>query len=203
MNYMQIGEQDTEQSPLSRAAEPNTSSAEGNNAGAKTWNRTNLLILIVSAFGLFFLASSLVRTSSTAEVMPIETKINGLCKDCTFLQCQRSMCDPLVAPMVCTSGAAHDGCADTALAWEASYVCDECCDKTECASTKPTGGEEDELPFKCSACTAKQCEAHSCPDTQQYVCLAGGATGGCTNDKYHWPTSLNNICNGCCDASGC
>jgi hypothetical protein len=73
MNYMQIGENDTEASPLSRGAgaEPVAPAAE-----SKTWNRTNLLILIVSAFALFFIGTSLVSYSDSTA-LPIEAKING------------------------------------------------------------------------------------------------------------------------------
>lgn len=122
-----------------------------------------------------------------------------------YLQCERTLCDPLITPMVCTEGAAHDGCANTAMAWLGGYVCEDCCDSSQCKSTlkDPPTNAEDEMPFECKPCTQKECEANTCASPSAFACLGGGATGGCAETEFHWPLSLNNICTSCCDAANC
>jgi len=178
---------------------------------SKLWSKEMLFrIILVLGTALFALgAFSFVSTGSTGTLQtsgstyPLQGAIKGDCEACSFLECKRSMCDAKNVPMVCTKGAAKDGCADTALAWMNSYVCDTCCDISECDSAKPPTDDKD-LPFTCKPCTFWQCRSgKACSDDSPYICLSGGGTGGCSDDPFHWPTRLNNICNSCCDATEC
>jgi hypothetical protein len=167
-----------------------------------TYRRLLLPCGVAIVLFIFFTASMWIPRPSAAIGVDQMTAL-GECKPCTFFECKRTLCPADKAPMVCTKGAAHDGCADTSAAWLASYVCDDCCDSSHCATTKESDTDEESGMTKCTTCTKSECQQFNCPATSPYICLGGGATGGCSDDKWHWPSSLNNICTKCCDAESC
>lgn len=128
---------------------------------------------------------------------------SAVCRPCTFKECSRSLCDKQLDPYVCVKGQAHDGCAEAASAWTNNPTCQECCDGTHCDETVPTDADDDiEL---CPQCTDEQCDfvATKC-GLNSYMCLGGAAAGGCSQDKYHWPYSMQNyVCISCCDGRLC
>jgi hypothetical protein len=162
-------------------------------------------LLILLSLGTSHTGSGAVEQwggGSGQAVMGSSTPAVDTCRDCTFAECKRSLCDDLV-PFICTDGAAHDGCAATASAWLGNSVCSECCDSTHCDDQKPT--EDDDSITLCASCTVDECSALSskCGGADPFICLEGGGRYGCSDDKYHWPTALNGICTKCCDLESC
>jgi hypothetical protein len=160
------------------------------------------LSLFVSFLVLFsYVGMQMLSPSHNGSLLSNLASTPTSCPDCTFKECQRTLC-PKVAPYVCTTGAAHDGCGSLPAAWIGNSVCTTCCDSLSCSSTLPGPHEDIKL---CAACTPSECStfAKRCDSKSPYVCTDGGATNGCTADKYHWPSALNGICNKCCDISQC
>jgi hypothetical protein len=150
------------------------------------------ILSLVLVLVIYWSNSSVVSLSGTAE-----------CRECNFRECKRTLCDHAIAPFVCISGAANDGCASTSNAWIGNSVCDECCDSSNCVATE-LAAEDDSISL-CPACSAQECQTFSskCDVKDPYMCLEGGARYGCSADKYHWPTALNGICTQCCDLTKC
>lgn len=126
-----------------------------------------------------------------------------LCAPCTFAECKRSGCDASLSPFVCTNGTSSTGCSASEKAWYDNPSCSSCCDASHCATTQPSG--DDDTIELCPACNVDQCDTiiNSC-GFNSYMCLKGSAAGGCSQDMYHWPTSMtNNICTECCDGAAC
>lgn len=58
------------------------------------------------------------------------------------------------------------------------------------------------LPFYCNhTCPKDICENTGCGVTNQFECINGSATGGCSSEYYTWPTSP--FCSACCDVKSC
>ena len=127
----------------------------------------------------------------------------GSCRSCSFLECKRTLCDVKLDPYICVKGAAMDGCAPNEAAWVESSTCTECCDAAKCASTLPVEGKDNIA--MCGPCSDEECitYGYACGYLSSYVCTDGSARYGCSDDKYHWPTALNGICNKCCDIRKC
>lgn len=121
---------------------------------------------------------------------------------------QENLCDASLSPYVCTSGAAHNGCAGEETAWSTSGVCDECCSMEECESTEEAGGAGAGVAA-CAECTSEQCTALSevsiqkCGGTAPFVCVAGSARMGCSEDPYHWSALPDTQCSDCCNQLSC
>ena len=58
------------------------------------------------------------------------------------------------------------------------------------------------LPFYCNKpCPAEVCKTTGCGMSNQFECINGSATGGCSKEYYTWPTSP--FCSACCDVKSC
>lgn len=124
------------------------------------------------------------------------------CPACSFAQCEAASCDQISTPQVCTTGAAAGGCAATMDDWKGNSVCDACCDSSHCSAATPSG--DDDTIELCPPCAKDECDtvASTC-GLDAYMCLKGEAMGGCTTDKYHWPTAGKDVCGKCCDGAKC
>jgi hypothetical protein len=127
---------------------------------------------------------------------------NSFCPPCTFPQCESAGCDQAASPMVCIGGVSAGGCGVAEKDWEHNPDCEACCDSSHCSTTVPSG--DDDTIELCPECPPDQCDsvATTC-GLNAYMCLKGEAAGGCTTDKYHWPTAEGRICEKCCDGAKC
>jgi len=126
----------------------------------------------------------------------------SFCPPCSFAQCESASCDQATSPMVCLSGATVGGCAALESNWKDNDGCDSCCDSSRCSEATPTG-TDDSIEL-CPECPIHQCDtvAAAC-GLNSFMCLEGEAAGGCTTDKYHWPTAGESVCKKCCDGVNC
>lgn len=189
-----------------------------------------LYVVVGLLVAVVMILSSIIAFGSGGSVSSLYSS-SGETRSCTFAECQRTMCDENNSPFVCTAGkfstsidvdiflliancvcfalfplftgAAHDGCASTAAAWAHNSVCTDYCDISQCSSTEHTS--TDDTIGKCDACTPSECLTYGtkCTSPDVFVCVDGSARYGCSADQYQWPSSINSICNACCDTTTC
>ena len=113
------------------------------------------------------------------------------CGPCDAAACSAAPCLP-GDPFYCETGLSKGGCAASATAWNNTHFCGSCCSLATC---KPR--------FHCDhKCPLAICQAKGrCGIADNYQCLSGASTGGCSANATFWPAQ--HMCDSCCDVTSC
>jgi len=127
-------------------------------------------------------------------------------RDCSFYECKKSGCDPVVNPFLCVTTAPpapYLGCSS--VPWP-EEVCRDACGLGQCSKTKPPV----DAPTCKVHCPSEWCSHLNSPEPGQrcgsdapFQCLAGSAAMGCSADEYKFALVANTTCSACCDVSSC
>ena len=166
------------------------------------------VILLVSI--LLIIGANVPATTVTIESPSSSSSSSSplpfTCGECNFEQCVSDMCAK-TQPYLCTAGAAAHGCEPDAEMWPQSGSCTSCCSTKNCQRTiaKGAGGH----PSCVNECSSDQCAYLSsisdqkCGEEAPYVCLAGSARMGCSDNIFYYAATLPTICSRCCDTISC
>lgn len=166
------------------------------------------VILLVSI--LLIIGANVPATTVTIESPSSSSSSSSplpfTCGECNFEQCVSDMCAK-TQPYLCTAGAAAHGCGPDAEMWPQSGSCTSCCSTKNCQRTiaKGAGGH----PSCVNECSSDQCAYLSsisdqkCGEEAPYVCLAGSARMGCSDNIFYYAATLPTICSRCCDTISC
>lgn len=127
-------------------------------------------------------------------------------RDCSFHECKKAGCDPVVNPFLCVTTAPpapYMGCSSAPWLEE---VCHDACDVGQCSKAKPPA----DAPTCRVKCPAEFCAKLNSPEAGQrcgadapFQCLAGSAAMGCSADEFVYVSVADTTCSECCDVSLC
>jgi len=209
-NYTSIQQGDHESSN-GDADHAGDSSPEGANASTRMLmmshkHKTLLGGFVTVVAGLAVLTSGGTDGSSSMITLESATSaavvVAAVVRECTFVECYASSCDPVTAPFVCQkwNGGPMGGCSPTP--WLEGTCDDSCslanCDKQPIPPTTPTC--EDVQCGEDTWCTSPQL----CGEETPYQCTKGSARFGCSPLKLQWTLrSSDTTCSECCDITTC
>ena len=173
--------------------------------------RQSLVLSVILLVSILLIIGANIATTVTIESPSSSSSSSSsplpfTCGECNFEQCVSDMCAK-TQPYLCTAGAAAHGCGPDAEMWPQSGSCTSCCSTKNCQRTivKGAGGH----PSCVNECSSDQCAYLSsisdqkCGEEAPYVCLAGSARMGCSDNIFYYAATLPTICSRCCDTISC